>query len=271
MNRRIFIKGLGAYSAVAICGCATESADDTRTVRFGMVTDIHYADLNPDPQPLGVIGQRFYRESLRKLNEAVSVFNGRNLDFAIELGDFKDLSSGKEKTLEHLLAIERCFAAFDGPRYHVFGNHDFDCLTPAELGSRLENAGEPMTTGFYSFEVKGVRFVVLDACYDSQMRHYSCNNPWDDANVPDEELAWMEERLETARGAVVVFCHQRLDVSADMRHLVRNAKDVRAILEVGQGEDCDYGASAHGRLGESERNHLLFASCARLWFRQGGQ
>ena len=230
LTRRIFIKGLGSYTAVSLCGCASGRAD-ARTVRFGMVTDLHYADHDPDPKPCGVVGRRYYRESKRKLDEAVAVFNRLGLDFAIELGDFKDLSSDKAATLAHLDAIEASFAAFKGPRYHVYGNHDFDCLTPQELGARLRNGDGPMASGHYAFFVKGVRFVVLDACYDSTLRHYSCNNPWNDANVPPAELKWLEGELAAAPGPVVVFCHQRLDPSAEPQHLVRNAAQVREVLE----------------------------------------
>lgn len=231
MTRRVFIEGLGAFSAVSLCGCATGRGGEEPVVRFGAVTDIHYADIDPDPAPCGVVGRRFYRESKRKLDEAVAVFNRRGLDFAVELGDFKDLSADKAATIAHLEAIERSFAAFEGPRYHLYGNHDFDCLTPEELGSRLTNGTQPMTRGYYSFEVRGVTFVCLDACYDSQLRHYSCNNPWNDANVPPEELAWLERTLAAAPGQAVVLAHQRLDESADPQHLVKNAAAVRAVLE----------------------------------------
>lgn len=231
MTRRMFLEGLGPFAAVTLCGCATDRTETEPVVRFGMVTDLHFADLDPDPKPLGVVGRRYYRESLRKLDEAVAVFNGRSLDFAVELGDFKDLSPTKEATLRCLDRIERAFAAFKGPRYHVFGNHDFDCLTPKELAGALLNDGKPMDRGYYSFDVRGIRFVVLDACYDSDLRHYSCGNPWDDANVPPEEMTWLEAELSAADGPVVVLGHQRLDPSADPRHLVRNAAEVRGLLE----------------------------------------
>ena len=200
-------------------------------VRFGMVTDIHYADINPDPAPCGVVGRRFYRESLRKLGEAVEIFNARKVDFAIELGDFKDLTRGREDTLKCLDAIEACFARFNGPRYHVAGNHDFDCLPTAEFFSRIPNDGRIEPTGYYTFTRGGVKFIVMNACYDSRMRPYSCNNPWDDANVPPEELVWLEGELASATGNVIVFCHQRLEDSAEPNHLVKNASAVRALIE----------------------------------------
>jgi len=50
-------------------------------------TDLHYADIKP-------VGKgktaRHYRESLKKLSVAVEKFNSKGLDFAVELGDFKD-------------------------------------------------------------------------------------------------------------------------------------------------------------------------------------
>ena len=200
-------------------------------VRFGMVTDLHFADIDPDPRPLGVVGRRFYRESRRKLAEAVETFNARKVDFAIELGDFKDFTRNREETLRHLVSIEATFAKFKGPRYHVAGNHDFDCLSPEDFFSRIPNDGRVAPDGRYSFVRGGVTFIVLNACYDSSLKPYCRNNPWNDANVPPEELAWLERELAAAKGHVIVFCHQRLEDSAEPNHVVKNAAAVRAILE----------------------------------------
>jgi alkaline phosphatase len=231
MDRRTFLAAgaAGLLAGRRLFASGTPSGEPV--VRFAMVTDLHYADIDPDPAPCGVVGRRFYRESLRKLNEAVAVFNARRPDFAIELGDFKDLTRGREETLAHLEAIEGAFAKFDGPRYHVAGNHDFDCLTPEDFFSRLPNDGRPSRTGYYSFVRGGVTFIVLNACFDSSMKPYSRNNPWNDANVPPEEMEWFERELSAAKGNVIVFCHQRLEDSAERQHIVKNAAAVRALME----------------------------------------
>ena len=193
ISRRAFIvtTAAGVFAGRHLFGRPDEGA--VPVVRFGMVTDLHYADINPDPAPCGVVGRRFYRESLRKLGEAIEVFNTRSLDFAIELGDFKDLTRNREGTLKCLDAIEACFAKFNGPRYHVAGNHDFDCLPNKEFFEHIPNDGRVIPEGYYSFVRGGVTFIVLNACFDSQLKPYSCNNPWNDANVPPEELAWLEK------------------------------------------------------------------------------
>lgn len=229
INRRKFITTASAWTAFTLYSNATANAKPI--VHFGMVTDIHYANIPEDKKPISVVGRRYYRESLRKLTEAVNVFNTRSLDFIIELGDFKDNTNGRDETLRHLEAIESAFAKFNGPRYHVAGNHDFDCITPTELFSRIPNNDKISDCGYYSFERGGVKFIVLNACYDSQMKMYSRANPWSDANVPPEEMEWLKRELTTAHDSVVVFCHQRLEDSAEKLHIVKNAPAVRAILE----------------------------------------
>ena len=93
----------------------------------------------------------------RRVVQPVAVFNARGLDFAIELGDFMHFTRDREGTLACLDAIEASFAKFAGPRYHVAGNHDFDCLSPEEFFSRVPNDGQISRTGYYSF-VRGGRF-----------------------------------------------------------------------------------------------------------------
>lgn len=232
-NRRDFIVKLGLASVASPSFASGETAANCRAVvRFGLVSDLHYGDLDADKEPVGLCcGQRFYRESKRKLTDAVRTFNAHKMDFVIELGDFKDFSHDRTGTIAHLEEIERTFAGFNGPRYHVFGNHDFDCLTSDDLASCLLNDGKPMVTGYYSFVKNGITFVVLDACYDSSLKHYSRNNPWQDANVPPVEVSWLRDQLSNAVGPVVIFCHQRLDPSSCEFHLVHNAAEIRNLLE----------------------------------------
>lgn len=70
--------GLGVSHASALL------ADEAkRKVRFGLVTDLHYADKKP-------AGSRHYRETLVKLEEAAKQFQKDQPDHVVELGDFID-------------------------------------------------------------------------------------------------------------------------------------------------------------------------------------
>ena len=252
-TRRFFIKGLGAFAAVPLFGCAGARLKGERPLaRFGFATDCHYADIPYARRPWPV-GDASYRESAAKLAECVAVMNSERPDFLIELGDFKDLGPDKASTAGYLEKIESVFAGFRGERYHVLGNHDLDALDKAGFLSRVSNAGQPQARAHYSFTRGGVTFVVLDACYTSAMEDYRPGNwDWRDANVPPAQLEWLARELDAAKGPAVVFCHQCLDPHADANHLVKNAADVRAVIErSGKVRAVFTGHQHSGRIGES--------------------
>ena len=230
-SRRLFIEGIGAFTAVTVTGCKAPKRDELPLMRFGLVTDCHYADI-PYARREHPVGDAAYRETLAKLRECVAVMESERPSFLIELGDFKDQGPDKASTIGYLDKVEKVFSGFPGPRYHVLGNHDLDLIDKPEFLARITNYGQDKALAHYSFEVSGIRFVVLDACYNSKLEDYVPGNwDWTDANVPPEQLAWLEEEIASAPGRVIVFGHQCLDPNADPRHVVRNAAEVRAILE----------------------------------------
>lgn len=241
-TRRRFL-GLGGLAAGVLCsGCRTAAP-----LRFGLVTDLHYADREP-------AGSRFYRDSLDKLQEAVSLFNSEKVDFVIELGDFKDQDSPPEEnaTLEYLRTVEAVLQKFRGPVYHVLGNHDMDSLSKKQVLENIANSGIAADKSFYSFDRAGFHFVVLDANYMLDGTPYDHGNfDWTETIIPPAELTWLEQDLRAASGPTIVFVHQLLD--GEGPHYIKNAGQVRELLEhsgkvlaVFQGHKHDGGDSEIG-------------------------
>lgn len=226
ISRRTFLcLAAGAGLASVSCTPGRMVVSGRRSVRFGVVTDCHYADID-------AAGTRFYRESIDKLAECVAQMNAEHVDFLIELGDFKDQDKTpvEEKTLGYLRDIEAVFQQFKGPTYHVLGNHDMDSLSKQQFLSHVENTGIGPGRNYYSFDVKGLHFVVLDANYKDDGSDYDHGNfSWQGANIPAHELDWLRQDLAGANGPVVVFVHQLLDGTGSL--YVKNAADVRQILE----------------------------------------
>jgi len=95
---------------------------------------------------------------------------------------------------------------------------------------RIENTGIAKDATYYSFDSKGVHFVVLDACFTSQAMPYGdVRFGWKDANIPPQELEWLEKDLASTDKPVIVFCHQLLH--GEGSHYVNNAAEVRQVLE----------------------------------------
>ena len=230
ITRRIFLRSsvasLAGLTVLPLsCTLNSTSSAKLRRVRFGIVTDCHYADAD-------TLGTRFYRESLDKLNECVSLMNAERVDFLIELGDIKDENRPpvEQRTLSYLQIVEKVLQGFDGPTYHVLGNHDMDSISKKQFLRRVENTNIEFGRGHYSFDLNSLRCVVLDANYRTDGTDYDHGNfDWIDANIPSEELDWLREDLAAAPSPVIVFIHQLLDGTGSV--YVNNAADVRQILQ----------------------------------------
>ena len=218
-GRRAFLQNgtLLLASAAAVDALAL-TADEQSDLRVGMITDLHYADKVP-------AGSRYYRETLGKLAEAAQQFGRRKPAFIVELGDLIDAADSVETERRYLAMINRAFSAIGTDRHYVLGNHCVDTLKKEEFLGGVEQE-----KSYYSFHRGGFHFVVLDSCFRSDGQPYGRRNfDWTDANVPNAEIEWLEDDLNATDKPVIVFAHQRLDVSNN--HGVKNGPEIRRILE----------------------------------------
>lgn len=197
-----------------------KASEGEATVRIGIVTDLHYAD-----KPTA--GSRHYRESTKKLGEAMELFKEEKPDFIVELGDLVDAAPTVEEETAYLKTIDAVMKSAELPVHYVFGNH---CLATLKKEEFLKVTGAKK--GYYSFDVGGVHFVVLDACFNKKMEPYGRGNfVWTDTNIPKEEQDWLREDLAGTNLPVIAFVHQRLDLPEKDHHGVRQSPAVRGILE----------------------------------------
>ncbi len=223
IDRRDFL-GVSA-SALACMAASGIPVKAQARVRFGLVTDSHYADADP-------VGTRFYRESLAKLGEAVAALRDAGASFLGVLGDIKDMAPNEPeaRTLSHLARIEAEIQRFGGPTYHVLGNHDMDNISKPQMLSGISNTGIAPDRSYYAFSHQGLRLIVLDACYSESGRDYDHGQfDWRETWIPAAEVAWLEQELSAAHEPVIVLAHQRLDAEGDLH--VKNSPEVRAVLE----------------------------------------
>jgi predicted phosphodiesterase len=222
LNRRQvlgFIAFAGAAGTAAGRSLLAADADAKPVLRAGLLTDLHYAD-----KPAA--GVRIYRDTLAKLTEAVDHFNKLKVDVTIELGDLIDEAPDARTELQWLGVIEKQYARLASPRHYVLGNHCVTTLTKQEFLDQTGGTKQP----HYAFDVAGVRFVVLDACFRADGKAYDRKNfVWNDANIPATQIDWLSAQLKDAKGPAIVCAHQRLD--GKDAHCVKNAADVRTAIE----------------------------------------
>ena len=232
ITRRKFLKNTAALitTTAAFPLNTWASQDETPLLRFGLVTDSHYADREPG-------GTRYYRQSLSKMQECIQLFNKEKLDFVIHLGDFKDQDKGKKEvdTLKYLIDLEQEYAKFEGPRYHCIGNHDVDSITKQQFLANIENTGIPKSKSYYSFKKNKYQFIVLDANFyeDGRDHCYKEKTNWQDTRITPKQLKWLEKTLKKSKYPSVVFCHHPLYPFSDPKNIyyVSNHEVVREVLE----------------------------------------
>lgn len=179
---------------------------------FGVISDVQYADIPDGHSFRGV--PRYYRHSILVLQRAVSKWNDHNIQFAMNFGDIVDGFCPKNKSLSAVEKVVKEFEKFNGPTYHMIGNHCLYNLPRTDLISLLK---VPSLHGhaFYDFSPSpGYRFVVLDA-YDisafgwpkdhpnrlAAMKILKIKNPNPDKNSPNG-MVGLDRRFVMFNGAV---------------------------------------------------------------------
>lgn len=249
MQRRLFFRNAAglflAPAAMQFAGTASAATPAVSPIElppaediissFGWVTDIHYTTAPTHTIP-AEDSIRVYSHSLAKLHQAIDVFNTRKLDFAIELGDFKDCTKtvDRELTIGFLQTVESAFRRYQGDRYHVMGNHDFDQISLGDYLANTNNAGDADGKTYYAFVKNGVKYIVLDACFNNdEGEHYSLGKlDWQVAIVPKMEMEWFRKELATGKEPVVVFCHQLVNTWDEKTQNIPHAFFVQNAAEV---------------------------------------
>ena len=228
LSRQEFLKaGCSAAFLLATGAGSACRKSDLKALRVGLVSDTHYADRDP-------AGIRFYRESLSKFQECVERMNEEKVDLMIHIGDFKDEDAEptEARTLSFVRELESVYAQFNGPRYHVLGNHDIDSISKKQFLEEVENTGIGSSASYYSFDKQDFHFIILDATFRKDGVAYDKGNfDWTDTFIPADQLAWLEAELRATEKPTIVFVHQLLDSEQTIEHQIKNAADVRTILE----------------------------------------
>ena len=201
---------------------------------FGIIADVQYADKEP-------AGTRFYKSSIAKLKEAVSVFKKDSVDFVITLGDLIDQDFNSYEPL--LSIIDSSGLKF----YHVSGNHDYS-VDPAYK----ENLPATYFTkpGYFAFTHKNFRFIFINgneiSTYSTEdesiikkaetiidsIKNTGGNNAveWNGA-VSKNQLLWLDKKINDAslgNRKVILICH--FPVYPENVHNLLNYKDVLSVI-----------------------------------------
>ena len=219
MNRKEFLKlvimSIAGFIAISVlAGCGGDTPDNngngggsnngggnnsgnleesTKIIRFGLSTDVH---------------QDYYPGMEYKIKTFAEKMNAEKVDFVIDLGDFVLPKDANDLFFAN-------WNLFNGPRYNVIGNHDCEYSSKAtwmDYVGFTKNAG--VRKGYYSFDVEGYHFVVLDLNYgmlNGTIVPFESNNgsKYDSVYyINDEQLQWLKKDLQETNKRTIIFSHE---------------------------------------------------------------
>jgi len=233
------IQSLKIYNILIICtiffnGC---NNTDSYSLSFGVFTDSHYCKCKPN-------GNRYYDNSIMKLESCIETFNNSDFDFVIQLGDIIDRDFDSFKQV--LKVLEKSNVRV----YHVLGNADYnvDALHKHQLLDRLS-----LNKGYYSFTVNNWTFIILngnDLSYHAtspqqEIKYEEVNKlfmqirsarlpqakDWN-GGIGKKQFVWLRNNLENAQNNnsnVIIFCH--FPLLPITRHSLWNSYEVIKLIE----------------------------------------
>lgn len=203
-------------------------------IKIGVFADCQYCNCE-------TMGSRFYRNSVKKLDECIKQFNrDKKIDFVIGLGDIIDRDFASFDIVNSILSKSKKEV------FQVIGNHDLEVEKSflEQVPSKLN-----LEKTWYSFSKKGWHFIFLngnDITFHSnnpeivnrakemtdKLRNEGKPNPHEwNGGIGTEQLEWLDKELKYAENKklnVAVFCHYPL--LPFEAHALWNSEDVLATL-----------------------------------------
>ena len=207
---------------------------DAPLFSFGIITDAHCGDFDSEDD-------KYYRNSLAKIDTAMQVFDSERLEFVIELGDLID------RDYSSLMPVNEALSKYKTPVLRCLGNHDysvdrkyFKLLVP-----------EGSNKGYYSLATNGFRFIILNGNEIStygpgtarerkkaealieNMKVEGRENAEDwNGGLSDEQMRWLQNELDSSKTAgekVFIVCH--FPVWPTEKHVLLNQEEVLTLLQ----------------------------------------
>jgi len=181
-------------------------------IRFGIISDLHHL--------------QFGNKEETRIKAFMDMVMKAAPDFIIQCGDFCRPQKSE--------GIMDEWHRFNGPKYHVLGNHDMDVCDKDTI---MKLWGMPQS--YYSFDEGGYHFVVMDRNFlkrpDGSLEGYAKSN-WGPLPSPQRsftdktQLDWLEKDLKSTSKPIIVFMHQPVFLS-DFYEEIGNASEILSIFD----------------------------------------
>lgn len=201
-------------------------------MKFAIINDMHVG-----PKDAGFykgVQRKLTHQADRLIQQFVEQMNAKEKPaFVVNLGDSIEDVNQREADIKEFKKSKNLLADLQMPVYTLIGNHDVRTLTHQDIAEMFGYAEM-----YYSFDVEDYHFVALSFVMTG---NHTVELGDIFAEVPEDQLQWLQQDLELTSKPTVVFMHYGLaedDMqgnfwfeNAPEKGLLSNRVQVRKILE----------------------------------------
>ncbi len=210
---------IAASFVVLIASFAFFSLACAETLKVGFVTDWESGPQKKYDHKLPKKAGSYLKSAVRHYNKVFLP------DLVVGGGDYilnRHVSS--KKAVKQIKAINKSFKKANAPKLYCIGNHDLSDLSKTQVQQALGIDYSHSAT-----DLNGIRIITLDTnSLNSGESKYGVTG-----RVPDKELEWLEEKLNTVFPVIVFTHHSPISTPEDndWRTNIYDAAELRSTLE----------------------------------------
>lgn len=181
----IGLSGIGTLASNAAVYPDGELQKKKVLFSMGVCTDLHHDLIKDGPE---------------RLQAFITKMNALKPNFIIQMGDFCIPKPANQVIMD-------IWNQFEGPKYHVIGNHDTDGGFTHDQVIEFWNAKGK----YYSFDAYNYHFIVLNG----NERLPGNTTKGYPNSILQAQRDWLKQDIEGTNLPVIVFCHQGIDNDLD--------------------------------------------------------
>ena len=157
----------------------------------------------------------------------MNAFRDATVDLCVCLGDFIDKGTTSEEPLVCISEAMDLIRSYNIPYRIIPGNHDYTVFKAEEFSEKTGCHIPP-----YIWESETHLLIFLDASYRSNEERFDIAGvEWKDSNLPKWQIDYLEKVLTQTDKQCVVFLHECISTDVNSDHRVKNADEIRLVLE----------------------------------------
>ncbi len=205
-------------------------------MKLGIFTDPHYCNKEL------TCGTRSSLMSYEKIKQAMDGFIKEDVAAVICLGDFLDDCGSYEGNVTYAKKLTQLILNYGLPFYCLMGNHDHLDFTRKDFAAITKSVPP------FCVEMGDSILIFLDCNHHDDGEPYSPKRAdWTNSFLPQEQLENLENVLSCNKDKkAYIFSHQPIGGELAQNHIVRNAPDIRRVINAAGNVKGMYSGHFHG-------------------------